>query len=155
MAQIGWIELLSSREREVGATSRGHEAFLAEGINHHWDSNSMLNMTGSPPIPIGDEIYLYFTSRAGFLGMARLTLDRLAGMRAGDGEPALEQRSYDSPTGPSVEPVWDGRHVPYVVSKTVRVTGPKLELNLQTSPGGALRVSIHRPYKDKSDAGGR
>ena len=155
-SQIGWQELVSSRDGRQWRHAARHQSFLTQGVEHQWDSNSMLNIAGSPPIPVGDEVYIYFTSRAnkGFPGVAILKRDRFIGIRAGDGLPVPHAKSYDD-TGGTVEPILDGWHIPYVVTRPIRITDRKLQVNLQTGSAGVLRVSLRRPFQSRSDSGGQ
>src|SRR5206468_515456 len=42
---------------------------------------------------------------------------------------------------------------PYVYTKAVRVSGRRLEVNIEAGPSGAVRVSLHKPYAAPKDRG--
>lgn len=138
------LELVSSHDgREWDYVSR-YQAFFAPSPSGYWDG-TLLCLASGPPIPVGDYVYFSYTARveANTIGMAKLRRDRFAGLRAGDGQ-VLAGDPHAAP-GQTIEPVWKNYHPPYVLTKLVKVTGPKLQVNLNTSSGGLLRVSVRQP----------
>ena len=151
---INRVELLSSRDGRSWRYVSRHQEFMSRGPKGRWDSTPEILLTAGPPLVVGDQIYLYFTARqrpAWFIGMARLRRDRFAGLRAGEGQPVI---ASTTPGGTlDIDHVWDGRQVPYVYTKAVRVLGRRLEVNIEAGPSGAVRVSLHKPYAAPKDRG--
>jgi hypothetical protein len=146
-ALINRVELMSSRDGRSWRYVSRHQEFMSRGPHGDWDATREMLLTAGPPVPAGELIHLYFTARqreAWYLGMARLRRDRFVGLRSGEGQRLASRttRGYNL----NLDHTWDGWQVPYVFTKEVRVSGPKLQLNLQTGSGGAVRVSVHRRY---------
>jgi len=146
-------ELMSSQDgrswQEVAAAG---QAFIAPPGGN--DYLKLINLASGPPIPVGDDVYFYYTSRIdrkGAIGFAKVRRDRFAGLRSGEGQvPAGDANAITK----TVEPLWGNFHPSYVLSKPVEVSGPKLQVNLQTQTVGTLRVSVRQPYVDDNHPGG-
>ena len=152
--RIGRLELVSSRDGRIWRYVSRHQAFIPLGASGHYDASNSICLVAGPSVPVGDQIYIYFTSRndMGYLGMSKLTRDRFVGMQGGDGVQILG-KAEPGIKSQTVEPVLNGIRLPYILTRNLRVTSPRLQVNLQTQADGFMRVSVRRPYVDDKDWG--